>query len=69
MNTGQVLLEMRGVRKSFGGVPVLHGVDLDIRAGEVHALVGENGAGKSTLMRIAAGICIYTNSNITIEEL
>lgn len=51
-----VLLEMHEIRKSFGEVPVLHGVDLDVRAGEVHAIVGENGAGKSTLMRIAAGI-------------
>ena len=50
------LLEMRGIRKAFGEARVLHGVDLDVRAGEVHALVGENGAGKSTLMRIAAGI-------------
>jgi len=47
---------MRGIRKRFGEACVLHGVDLDVRAGEVHALVGENGAGKSTLMRIAAGI-------------
>src|SRR5512135_2357433 len=56
LTTQGVFLEMRGVRKSFGGIPVLHGIDLDVRAGEVHALVGENGAGKSTLMRIAAGI-------------
>jgi len=51
-----VLLEMWSIRKSFGEIPVLHGVDLDVRAGEVQAVVGENGAGKSTLMRIAAGI-------------
>jgi ribose transport system ATP-binding protein len=50
------LLEMRLIRKRFGEVLVLHCVNLDVRAGEVHALVGENGAGKSTLMRIAAGI-------------
>jgi ribose transport system ATP-binding protein len=50
------ILSLTGIRKRFGEVAVLHGVDLDVRRGEVHALVGENGAGKSTLMRIAAGI-------------
>lgn len=49
------LLEMRGISKSFYGVSVLSGVDLDCEAGEIHAVVGENGAGKSTLMKILAG--------------
>src|SRR5260370_25553253 len=46
---------MRGITKSFYGVPVLSEVDLDCQAREVHAIVGENGAGKSTLMKILAG--------------
>jgi ribose transport system ATP-binding protein len=48
-------LTATGLRKSFDGVEVLHGVDLELRGGEVHALVGENGAGKSTIMNILSG--------------
>jgi ribose transport system ATP-binding protein len=49
------LLEMHGIVKSFPGVRALDGVDLDVRAGEVHCLLGQNGAGKSTLIKVLAG--------------
>jgi ABC-type sugar transport system ATPase subunit len=51
-----VLLQLEHVQKSFGGVRALDDGNLDVRAGEVHLLLGENGAGKSTLVKIAAGM-------------
>ncbi|MFH9069877.1 sugar ABC transporter ATP-binding protein [Streptomyces alboflavus] len=61
------MLAMHGVSKSFLGVRVLHGVSLDLAAGEVHALVGENGAGKSTLMKVLAGEHVPDEGVITLD--
>lgn len=50
------ILQVRGLKKSYGGIKALNGIFFDLRKGEVHALMGENGAGKSTFMKILAGL-------------
>ncbi|PHP51971.1 sugar ABC transporter ATP-binding protein [Actinomyces ruminis] len=65
---GEVVLEARGVDKSFAGIKVLDDVSLDVRSGEVHALMGENGAGKSTLMRILIGVLRADAGQILIDS-
>ncbi len=61
------LLEVVGVSKSFPGVQALSDISLTLRAGSVHALMGENGAGKSTLMKIIAGIIAPTEGEIRVR--
>ncbi|MEP6462911.1 MAG: sugar ABC transporter ATP-binding protein [Frankiaceae bacterium] len=60
-------LEMRGLYKSFGGVPVLRGVGFPVLAGQVIGLAGENGAGKSTLMKIATGQVRQDSGDVLID--
>ena len=68
MNTAEApVVQMRGIHKSFYGVPVLTDVDLEIRKGEVHALAGGNGAGKSTLMKILQGVYTKDAGEIVIN--
>ncbi len=61
------LLSLRNIRKSFGAVDVLHGIDLTVQAGEVVGLVGDNGAGKSTLMKTITGIYRADAGEITFQ--
>lgn len=63
--SSEVILEAKGICKSFSGVQVLKSVNFDVRKGEVHALMGENGAGKSTLIKILTGA--YTKDSGVIQ--
>lgn len=64
---GKVLISMKGISKAFAGVPALKQAQLELKAGEVHALMGENGAGKSTLMKILTGIYSKDGGSIEFE--
>ena len=61
------VLALQGVSKSFGSIAVLHGVDLALEPGEVHALIGENGAGKSTIMKILGGFLSPTEGQVMLD--
>jgi ABC-type sugar transport system ATPase subunit len=63
----EVFIEARGIAKSYPGVRALAGIDLDVRAGEILALVGENGAGKSTLMKILSGAVAPSEGELRID--
>ncbi len=63
----ETLVKMEGVTKVFPGVKALDGISFEIKAGEVHVLMGENGAGKSTLMKILSGVYQPTAGKITVK--
>jgi len=66
-NAGQALLSVRGLRRNFGAVAALAGVDLDFYPGEIHAILGENGAGKSTLMNAIYGLVRLDGGAILVD--
>ena len=61
------ILQMNHIIKEFSGVRVLKDVSFDLRAGEVHALIGENGAGKSTLIKVLGGVYFQENGDVVID--
>lgn len=66
-DSSDLILEVEGVSKRFGGVQALDNVKMDVRFAEVHALVGENGAGKSTLMNVLGGIVIRDSGRVVFQ--
>jgi simple sugar transport system ATP-binding protein len=66
-NESHVLLDIRGVRKTYPGVRALDGVDFTVRRGEVHALLGENGAGKSTLIKVMTGATTRDGGSVVLD--
>jgi ABC-type sugar transport system ATPase subunit len=68
-NGVQPFLSLRGVSKAYPGVQALDGVDLDVRAGEIHALTGENGSGKSTLAKIVGGVTQPDTGTVLLDDV
>lgn len=66
-SSSEPVLVLKDIRKSFGAVTAIENFSLDIRPGEIVALVGDNGAGKSTLIKIISGVYAPTSGSITIE--
>ena len=67
MAEAPTLLEVRGLTAGYGAGPVLFGIDLDIRSGELLALIGANGAGKSTLLGVLSGLLPPTSGSIVFD--
>ena len=63
----EAFLKLKGIKKSFGGVQALKGVELEVKRGEIHALAGENGCGKSTLIKIISGVHDATEGEVFVE--
>ncbi|NVM92718.1 simple sugar transport system ATP-binding protein [Variovorax sp. SG517] len=61
------VLQLRGIHKQFGGIPVLRDVRLDLYPGEIHALMGQNGAGKSTLIKVLTGVLPSSGGEMLLE--
>src|SRR6195952_5005137 len=67
LSTDVPLIAARGISKSFAAIEVLRDVDLDLKRGEIHALLGENGAGKSTFAKILAGVHRPTRGTLSLN--
>ncbi|MEP6979276.1 MAG: ATP-binding cassette domain-containing protein, partial [Nakamurella sp.] len=67
-DTGEARLHLTGISKRFGAVRAIRHADMTVKAGSVHALVGENGAGKSTLIKIIAGAESADTGEISFES-
>ena len=65
--SGEVLLKVRGLAKHFGGLKAVDGVDMEVRRGEIQALIGPNGSGKTTILNMLSGLYVPTGGEISLE--